>query len=91
MAQNCTVIQADPGTLAVELAALNEEILIVQKTASAGKFIVISQAPSTSQTFTVVAGDPDKLASEIDTIALGATVNLVIPTFSAAHYVVVST
>jgi hypothetical protein len=91
MAQNCTVIQADPATLAVELAALNEEILIVQKTASAGKFIVVSQAPSTSQTFTVVAGDPDKLASEIDTIALGATVNLVIPTFSAAHYVVVST
>jgi hypothetical protein len=90
MAQNCTVIQADPWTLASDLAALNEEILIVEKTSSNGKFIVLSQSPATGQNFAVVSGDPDKLAGEINTIALTEDVKLVIPTFSASHYVVVS-
>ncbi len=91
MAQSCTVIQADPDSLALALAALNEEVLLVEKTVSAGKFLVVSQTPSTSQTFTVIAGDPDKLADEINTmIGGGSTIDLVISTFSAAHYVVVT-
>ena len=91
MAQVSTVIQADPQSLADALDALNAEVLIVEKTTSAGKFIVIYQAPSTSQTFTVIAGDPEKLSDEInDIIGGGDDVTLVIPTFSASHYVVVS-
>lgn len=91
MAQVCSVIQADPNTLATSLAALNREVLLVQKTSSAGKFIVISEAPAVSQTFTVISGDPDKLASDMAAIVLGGdTIDLVIPTFSASHYVVVS-
>lgn len=90
MAQVCNVIQADPTSLATALAALNREILIIEKTSSAGKFLVISEAPSTGQSFTVITGDPDKLASSIATIVSGGdTINLVTPTFSASHYVVV--
>lgn len=90
MAQVAQVIQADPASLAIALAALNRQVLLVEKTSSAGKFLVVSEAPSTSQSFTVVAGDPDKLASSIATLVSGGdTINLIIPTFSASHYVVV--
>jgi hypothetical protein len=89
MAQICTVIQADPDSLALALAALNKEVSIVEKTASAGKFLVISEAPSTGQTFEVIAGDPDTLASSIAALITGGSViNFVAPTFSASHYVV---
>lgn len=91
MAQVSQVIQADPTSLAAALLALNREVLIVEKTSSAGKFLVVSEAPSTSQVFTVITGDPDKLSSSIATLVSGgSTINLIIPTFSASHYVVVS-
>ena len=89
MAQICTVIQADPNSLALALAALNKEVSIVEKTASAGKFLVVSQLPSTGQTFEVIAGDPDTLAASIAALITGGSViNFVAPTFSASHYVV---
>jgi nitrate reductase NapAB chaperone NapD len=91
MAQVCSVIQADPNTLATSLAALNREVLLVQKTSSAGKFIVISEAPSTSQVFAVISGDPEKLVLDLAAIVTaGRAIELVIPTFSASQYVVVS-
>jgi phosphodiesterase/alkaline phosphatase D-like protein len=89
MAQVCTVIQADPQSLATALAALNSEVLIVEKTSSAGKFLIVHQSPSTGQTYSVIAGDPAKLAGELQTLATGgATVNFVAATFSASHYVI---
>jgi hypothetical protein len=92
MAQVSQVIQADPTSLAAALLALNQEVLLVEKTSSAGKFLVVSEAPSTSQTFTVITGDPDKLAASVAALVSGGdTINLIIPTFSASHYVVVST
>ena len=91
MAQSCTVIQADPWTLASALQALGTTILVVEKTTSAGKFIVISDSAPSTQTFTVISGDPDKLASDINAIISGgSSIDLIIPTFSASHYVVVS-
>lgn len=92
MAQVSQVIQADPTSLAAALLALGRQVLLVEKTSSAGKFLVISEAPSTSQTFSVITGDPDKLAASVTTlVAGGKTINIIIPTFSASHYVVVST
>lgn len=89
MAQTCTVIQADPKSLALALAALGKNVSIVEKTSSSGKFLVVSQAPSTGQTFIVITGDPDKLASDIDALTAGGhTISFVAPTFSASHYVV---
>jgi hypothetical protein len=93
MAQTCTVIQADPTSLVEALVALaaTEEIQLVQKTSSAGKFLVISEAPSTGQQLAVVVGDPDKLKDDINFFIsiYGVSIDLVIPTFSAAHYVVI--
>lgn len=89
MAQTCTVIQADPNSLALALAALNRKVTIVEKTSSSGKFIVISDAPSTGQTFVVITGDPAKLSLDISTlIDNGHTIDFVASTFSASHYVV---
>lgn len=93
MAQVTRVIQADPWTFAASLNTLaaTEQIQIIEKTASAGKFLVISDnAAPTGQTAVVISGDPQKLSDEINAIiALPATVEIVTPTFSAAHYVVV--
>lgn len=90
MAQVCDVIQADPKSLALALAALGKNVSIVEKTSSSGKFLVVSQAPSTSQTFLVITGDPDKLAADLTAlVGAGSIINLIIPTFSASHYVVV--
>lgn len=89
MAQVCTVIQADPDSLAAALAALNKEVLLVEKTASNGKFLIISQSPSTGQTFSVIAGDPDMLATSLSTLVGGGSViGFVSSTFSSAHYVI---
>ncbi len=88
--QNVTVQQGDPWKLADDLAALNEEILIVEKTAASSKFLVVSQAPAIPQTIEVIVGDPDKLSDELNTlIGAGKSIDLVINTFSSAHYVVV--
>lgn len=90
MAQACIVIQADPWTLATQLDALSDGVSIVEKTSSAGKFLVITDSAITSQLFSVITGDPDKLALDLNAlILLGRTINLIIPTFSASHYVVV--
>lgn len=93
MAQVSSVIQADPNTFADELNTLaaTNEIQIITKTKSAGKFLVISDdAASTGQVAVVISGDPQKLADDIaDIIALPATVEIVSETFSAAHYIVV--
>jgi hypothetical protein len=90
MAQTCTVIQADPWTLATQLASLARTIQIVEKTSSAGKFLIVSDTPATSQIFLVITGDPAKLASSIQTlIGTGKIIDIIIPTFSASHYVVV--
>jgi len=89
MAQLCDVIQGDPWTLADQLGLYTSGISIVEKTTSAGKFLVVSDSTLPVQTFVVIAGDPDKLASELsDLITAGNSVDLVIPTFSASHYVV---
>jgi hypothetical protein len=93
MAQVCTVIQADPNSLktALDTLAASNEIQIVLKTKSSGKFLVIYDDTATaSQSVTVIVGDPDKLASEITTIASTDTIDLVSSTFSASQYVVVS-
>ena len=90
MAQVSQVIQADPTSLAAALLALNKKVLIVEKTSSAGKFLVISEAPAIGQLFVVIAGDPDKLANSIAAlVAGGKTIQVIIPTFSASHYIVV--
>ena len=93
MAQVTRVIQADPWKLQDELIALaaTEEIQIVTKTYSAGKFLVVSDnAGGTGQQVGLTVGDPDKLASEInDLIALPSVVEIVEKTFSGAHYIVV--
>lgn len=92
MAQTSSVIQADPQSLADALTALAAEVTIVEKTTSAGKFLVVSQSPSTSQTFEVISGDPSALSDAINAlIGGGATIDLIIPTFSASHYVVAYT
>lgn len=89
MAQVCDVIQADPNSLALALAALGRKVTIVEKTSSSGKFIVISDAPSTGQTFVVITGDPAKLSLDISTLIDGGhTIDFVASTFSASHYVV---
>jgi hypothetical protein len=89
MAQTTQVIQADPTSLASALTALNREILIVEKTASAGKFLIVSKSPSTGQIFAVLKGDPDNISSGLSTlIGGGSVINIIAPTFSAAHYVV---
>lgn len=89
MAQVSRVIQADPNSLAAALNALNEEVIMVEKTASNGKFLVISKTPDIGQTFQVIAGDPDKLADSLTTlIGGGSVIAFIAPTFSAAHYVV---
>ena len=89
MAQSCTVIQADPWTLASELGSAGAGVAIVEKTSSAGKFLVVLDSAISGQTFEVIAGDPDKLAAELTTLVGGGSViNLIIPTFSASHYVV---
>lgn len=92
MAQISTVIQADPWKLATSLAALPGNVQIAEKSASAGKFIIVYDNTADDQTYTVVVGDPDKISASINTmITGGATIDLIIPTFSAAHYIVVHT
>lgn len=91
MAQQCTVIQGDPWTLASELQALAGNILIVERSSSSGKFIVVYDTVAVTQNFQVVMGDPEKVASEINALTLaGDEPLLIIPTFSSSHYVVVS-
>jgi hypothetical protein len=91
MAQQCTVIQGDPQTLATSLQALAGNVLIVEKSSSSGKFIVIYDTQPEAQNFQVIMGDPEKVASEINALTLsGADPLLIISTFSASHYVVVS-
>jgi hypothetical protein len=90
MAQISVVIQADPWSLATALAALPGNVSIAEKSSSAGKFIVVYDDSSDDQLYSVISGDPAKLASEINAlIALGRIIWAVVPTFSAAHYVVV--
>ena len=92
MAQVSVVIQADPWKLATSLAALPGNIQIAEKSVSAGKFIIVYDDSADDQSYTVLVGDPDKISASLNTlIAGGATIDLVIPTFSAAHYVVVHT
>lgn len=89
MAQSCTIIQADPWTLASELGSIGSGVSIVEKTSSAGKFLVILDSAISGQTFEVITGDPDKLASDVAAlVGAGSVINLIIPTFSASHYVV---
>jgi len=92
MAQVCTVIQGDPQSLVSQLLNLNGNVLIVEKTTSAGKFIVIYDTIYANQTFTIVSGDPQKLSSDIAAlITSGKVIDLIASTFSASQYLVVST
>jgi hypothetical protein len=92
MAQISTVIQADPWSLATALAALPGNVSIAEKSTSAGKFIVVYDDGADDQSYTVLVGDPDKVSAAINVmIAGGATIDIVVPTFSAAHYIVVHT
>ena len=88
MAQVNTVYQGDPATVAAALNTLaaTQEILIIEKTHSAGEYIVVSDnAASTGQTVSVAKGDPTTVAALLN----GKTLNIVAPTFSAAQYLVV--
>ena len=90
MAQQCTVILGDPQKLADDLLAMGKEILEVEKTSSSGSFLVLSKTPAVAQSFDVISGDPEKLKTEINAlIGGGKTIDLIIKTFSASHYVVV--
>lgn len=92
MSQVCTVIQADPWNLRDSLISLasTNEVQIVTKTYSAGKFIVVSEdAAPAGQTVVVIAGDPETVRDEINVLAASFTIDLVAQTFSASHYVVV--
>jgi hypothetical protein len=92
MAQQCAVIQGDPQSVVSQLINLNGNILIVEKTTSSGKFIVIYDTIYANQTFTIISGDPSKLALEISSlITLGKIIDLITPTFSSSQYIVVST
>jgi hypothetical protein len=89
MAQVARVIQGDPAAVASQLNTLaaTESIKIVEKTFSAGDYIVVSDnAAGTGQTVVVLKGDPAAVAA-----AMPATVNVVCPTFSASQYIVVRT
>lgn len=93
MAQIAQVIAGDPWKLASDLNALavTNEIQIISKTYSSGKFIVNSDdtAP-VGQTAVVLVGDPQTLVDQINAIiSLPATIDEVSDTFSSAHYVVV--
>ena len=93
MAQVASVIQADPWKLASDLNTLaaSNSIQIITKTYSTGKFIIVRETGgATGQTAVVIAGDPETLKAQIDTlIAGGASIEIVSPTFSSAYYVVV--
>jgi len=93
MAQVSQVILGDPWLLKSTLTTLasTNELEIVQKTYSAGSFIVVSDdAAPAGQTVEVIAGDSATLSAAINTlIGLGNTIDLVCQTFSAAHYIVV--
>jgi hypothetical protein len=92
MAQMCNVIQADPWTLATQLGAYTAGVTLVEKTSSAGKFLVVVDSTLPANTYAVIAGDPSKLALDLNTLVLaGKVIQLVIPTFSASHYVVAYT
>lgn len=91
MAQSCIVIQGDPESLKSQLIALAGNIQIVEKTTSAGKFVIVYDTIPVTQNFTVIQGDPQKLSSDINgIIAGGDIISLIIPTFSSSHYLVVS-
>ena len=91
MAQQCTVIQGDPESLKTQLIALAGNIQVVEKTTSAGKFVVVYDTIPVTQNFTVIQGDPQKLSSDINgIIAGGDIISLIIPTFSSSYYLVVS-
>jgi len=81
--------------LADQLNALAATVTIqnVQKTVSSGKFVVVyDDATPGGQTAGVIVGDPETLAADLQIlINSGEVINLVTPTFSAAHYVVVRT
>lgn len=93
MAQISQNLLGDPWTLVngLNTLAATNELQIVKKTTSSGTFLIVSDnAAPTGQTVVVITGDPQKLSDEINAIiALPATVEIVEPTFSAAHYVVV--
>lgn len=87
------VILADPQRLADDLTALaaTNEIQIVQKTYSGGRFIVVSEnAAGVGQTIVVIRGDPNDMAAALTAItAGGGSVDIVTPTFSGGYFVVV--
>lgn len=94
MAQVSRVIQADPQTLAGSLQSIaaTEQIQIITKTKSAGKFIVVSDpAGILGQSVQVIVGDPQALADGITAILAGpaTVIDVVSETFSAAYYIVV--
>ena len=93
MAQIAQVIAGDPWKLASDLntLALTNEIQIISKTYSNGKFIVNSDdAAPVGQTAVVLVGDPQTLVDQMNAIiALPATIDEVSDTFSSAPYVVV--
>lgn len=93
MAQISQKLLGDPWSLAngLNTLAATNELQIVKKTSSSGTFIIVSEdAASTGQIAVVIAGDPQKLSDEINAIiAIPAIVEIVEPTFSASHYVVV--
>ena len=93
--QVATVILGDPDYLASQLTTLAASYTLVSalKTKSSGSFVIIyDDAAPGGQSVEVLVGDPEKVANDInDLIGLGATIDFVSETFSAAHYVVVYT
>jgi len=87
MAQATRVISGDPASVAAQLNTLaaTEELLIIEKTFSAGDYIVVSDdTAGTGQNAIVLKGDPNSIAA-----LMPAAVDIVCPTFSASQYLVV--
>jgi hypothetical protein len=85
--------KGDPATLAAilnTLAATNE-VQIVTKSRSAGSFIIVSDnAAPTGQTAEVLKGDPATISTLLAAlIGGGATIEILVTTFSGGYYVVV--
>lgn len=93
MAQIARTFEGDPAYVASQLTTLaaTEEITEVRKTYSSGSFIVISDdTAGTGQDVVVISGAPETLVSTInDMIADGDVIEILAPTFSASHYLVV--
>lgn len=93
MAQQVTTVKGDPNWVKslLQTIALTNSLQIIEKTNSAGQFIVLyDDAAPTGQTVEVLRGDPTTINQQLNVlIAGGATIEIICTTFSASYYLVV--